>query len=299
MQDQAPEQLGDDYLFLDISTRYYIELQSFDNYMDQKEFVGAAASCRELKTLIDRISMLDVNHQMMPEEIYQLVEDQYLIRYSRIMHLTEALEREFFQFNNDEIIVKHRVLQIKSIRFHDTPIELDDFHSIIDVLSLQDIFNSRLIRFMFQSNYWNPSGSCLFEITKTLSSISLKKIQIAVPTDITEANAVAASLREMAYFISYSIFTSSHRPNANFLGNWMTFIQQYNDILLGCSENVLKLLESCLVETDLVCDSINMTVFSSNPLTEQHLDYLAAVKEIIASKDYNSTCVIEGTERGI
>ena len=318
-QDLTPEQLGEEYLFLDLLNRFYTELQSFDSYMEQREIVGAATTCRELKYLMDRLMNLPLANDtvkdthnnskrptaeirvMLPEEIGDMLEDQYLQRTAVILHLAAELEKEFLSLGSEEISIKTRVLQVKNNRFHDTPLSLGDFHSILEVLSLQDEFNQKLADGIFNNQSWNPAARPLsiFEIVRSSLSVSYLKKSLPVGSGGTEADILAASLEHMAIFISECIFPVPHRPNDAFLSAFHAYVHHFTDTLLGCSEQALQSLETCLFETGMITDSTELALFSTDSTKEQHLDYLHAVQDILTSKDYTSIAVIEGTERGM
>lgn len=293
--DQSSEQLGDEYLFLELLARYYSELQSFDLYLDQKELIGAAASCRELKSLIERLedisSSSEENNLTMPDEVYQILEEQYILRSSCILKLAAALEKEFFSFNMEKISIKSRVLQVKNNRFHDTPVELHDFLSMLDVLNMSTSFNAKLARILFID--WNPSH-CLFQLTRSSQSCTLSKTIVA-SRDATEADVTAANLQALAIFITTCIFPVPYSPNEHFMSSWSQFVLKKRDILMGCSELALQTLNTVLTDTGMI-NNLEY-VFRLNTVQERRLDLLQAVKEILSSKDFNCVSVCEGTER--
>ncbi|KAJ3302553.1 Centromere/kinetochore protein zw10 [Kappamyces sp. JEL0829] len=282
--------------------RFYKELQSFDGYMDGMELVGAAASARELKTLLESIEERLVDHPI-PEEISRILEEQYLCRLAKIQKIARDLEAEFYAASHHDCRIKTRVMQLNSVRFPDNPVELDDLWSILEALDLSKSLTAKLLHSV--QTVWIPH---VHEGDVAISNASNHSVlQLSERSD----QDIATRLTELSRFISNNIFTATHRPTDDLLS------QIEADFYLVLEKHSLKLTESQVLALEQAMASLGRTRVSvivdmvsesfagfldifggRHALRERRTNTLFAVKQILESGDANTVPVSDGTERG-
>jgi hypothetical protein len=291
LQEDVTENLSKEMILIDILKRIYKEFQSFDGYVASFELVGAAASSRETKGLIDS---LEVYTTRIPEEIIVVIEEQFLTRAAKIHRLALQLKQEFLLISSDELKVKTRVMQLKGCRFHDNPVTVDDLWSILDSLDLKEETLS-FILFIIESD-WIPK---LVEADLIITShSSFTNLQRGSQNTLE----LAVNMIELCKFISNHIFSSSHRPTEDFSNSLIRKFRSLLDKNVALvKEDQIPDLENLLFELEFVDETFTgfREIFNGmHSLLERRVSTLIDVKEILESGDFNTVQVSDGLERG-
>ena len=267
------------------------------------ELVGAAASIKELKELIQ---ILDED---LPAEIIDIIEDELILRESKMLHFTNGLLKEFHDFTNlEDLQLEATLFKSKSFDFKDNTIDWDDVLTILDLSGnlepfLSDLVNTvaykviPIFEFDCTAAIATVKGRTHFKITKN-SPESAKVVDLS------------KNIVLLAEFISTFIFPGDIGPTDTFIDIWS---EQLSKLVRRLSSKTkaplsevevesIKKLEVGLMTLDLLSPEYfpltNPEIHQHQKMLTQRIDLLLQTKKVLLSGDPNLVQVSEGTCRG-
>jgi hypothetical protein len=242
-----------------------------------------------------------------PEEIHDLIQDQYLERAAKIKSIIEEIGNEFYNFTNDEIKVAFRVSQIPSRHLHENSMNPEDYLSALEVLGEYECFIRQLTPKMVDG--WIPkifNSDVSIKNAQGFSILSFNRLEKEM-----NLSDVVDSFIKFADYVSNSIFTPEKRPTDDFVDKWSASISNHLQqifVLNGkelTKENIedVKRLEIALMTLDMLSPQffplVDAVVYEEKRIRSQKQEILATAKEILESNDSNTCEINQGTIRGI
>lgn len=149
-----------------------------------------------------------------------ILEDHYLSRTGTIKYFAYLMQKEFYSINPNEITIKLRLLTLGKHRFHDSPVSMNDFLSILEALEMKTAFETLLMSNLM--DMWNFQPGFSLDIVNTSSTaVTLSKI-----CDSHEPIGHSSYLVELSTFVFNQIFSPSHWPSESFIISWLAIIKK-------------------------------------------------------------------------
>lgn len=239
---------------------------------------------------------IEISKALMPAEIFTICESRFLKKWAKIESIALQLKDQFFEIGNNEIIVKCRISQLSYRKFHENPIDLDDVLSILQSLALNMQFSAKIHLDLVEFGW--VSFDCLkrgFSVHKTSSKVIMGKND--EDQNSSSSNLILA-LETFVKFLSFNLFTSSNRPDEEFLFNFMnSMVDVVESNPLTVDRDAIYEIEHILMDNGFLVE--DYTIHLDMQTTKNHaldLSTLSTVKQILESTDFNASQVSEATE---
>ena len=267
--------------------------------------MGAAASIKELKTLVDG-SQSFVN---LPNEIKDIVDDEFIKREAKMQYFTTGLLSEFCDFSNErDLQMETTLFKSKLLDLKENTIDWDDMLTILDLTDNLDSFLMNLANMIGLKVIPMLGSNCKVSLFKLKARTHL---QIAENVnDLTDVQLLSQNITTLAEFITSIVFPGDIGPSDTFVDMWSEKISSLvrqsglgkKSALSDTDMECIKELEVKLMTLDLLSPAffplINNEIHHNQKMLTQRIDLLLQVKEVLCNSDPNLVVVSEGTCRG-
>ena len=186
--------------------------------MKQNEFVGIAATARELGEVHKLLLKVDL-----PYEIRSLIQEQLLIRQSKATAIMNGFKTQFFVESSTEIKVFFKINSLHQ-RFLESPLDFEDFLVSLESLGTIDDFLGEVCNKIIKT--WVPklADAVLATCKKTGTYYGFIIDPSTKNEDCLQKNTrIVQNFTELAKFVSCTLFKQCVPPDL-FLKNWSAAI---------------------------------------------------------------------------
>ena len=274
------------------------------DYLTSAELVGAAASVKELRTLVFTLDEFDI-----PVEIRDLIDDELIKRESKMKFYGHELLSQFCDFSDEsDIQVETTLYKSKTLDLKDNSIDWDDMLTILDMtgtleqfyVDLTNVFSIKILPML--------SFDCQVKIHKVKGRSHLKTTKFS--NEFAQMKTVADNITAVAEFICSVMFPREIRPSDKFVDAWSRQLSHLvrnhavksKRTLCDSDMECIRQLEISLMTFDLLSPEFfplnNLEIQQNQKIVTQRMDLLIQVNKLMNSNDPNLVKVSEGTCRG-